>query len=173
MHWLNFILKQNTLFYTSYFSMWVNIIRAKSEILFTHYINHTNNIKNTWKTSFGRPRRRWEDNIKVNVWERGGRCIELTQNLFLWQVLCWTLGFSFHNGSLFRKSLTFKKIHNYLRRVRGNKFNLKLSLYVTSQFHLATPCISPFGYCMYLATKIGMLIIEAMGKWRYFQTCSF
>jgi hypothetical protein len=43
------------------------------------------------KKPLGRPRRRWEDNIKMNIKEIGGGCgawMELAQDRDRWQAIC-------------------------------------------------------------------------------------
>ena len=41
------------------------------------------------KRPLGRPRHRWEDNIKIDLWEVGGRgdWMELAQDRYRWQAL--------------------------------------------------------------------------------------
>ena len=46
------------------------------------------------KRPLGRPRRRWEDNIKMDLWEVGGGCgdwMELAQDRDRWQALVGTV----------------------------------------------------------------------------------
>ena len=46
------------------------------------------------KRPFGRPRRRWEDNIKIDLQEVGGSCgewVEMTQDREMWRALLSTV----------------------------------------------------------------------------------